>query len=231
MPRTNTRTEPIVSNSSEGGAGCLHVFDMDGTLLRSTATIELARHLGHLEGGQEIEERWFQGTISDTEFWLRLLEMCKGASAADIDEAFHNAPWMAGIEETFADIRSRGEAVIVISQSPAFFVRGLERWGAHETYGSAVELGLPLSESATLLAEAKVAITESALAVRNLSVQQCVAYGDSSSDLGLFATLPHTVAVNPTPELDALAATRYVGTDIWEAYSLGRQLIAESNRE
>jgi phosphoserine phosphatase len=175
---------------------------MDGTLLRSTATIELARHLGHLEGGQEIEERWLEGTITDTEFWLRLLDMCEGASAADIDEAL-----------------------------PAFFVRGLERWGAHETYGSAVELGLPLSESATLLAETKVAITESALAIRNLSARQCVAYGDSSSDLGLFATLPHTVAVNPTPQLDALAATRYVGTDIREAYSLGRQLIDKPNRD
>jgi phosphoserine phosphatase len=232
MPQTKSESEPMVSISSEvGAARCLHVFDMDGTLLRSTATIELARHLGQLEGGQEIEELWFEGKITDTEFWLRLLDMCKGASGADIDEAFDNAPWMAGIAETFADIRSRGEAVIVISQSPAFFVRGLERWGAHETYGSAVELGRPLSDSATLLSETKVKITESALAIRNLSAQQCVAYGDSSSDLGLFATLPHTVAVNPTPELEALAATRYVGTDIREAYSLGRQLIAKPDRE
>jgi len=229
MPPTKSESEPMVNDSSEvGAARGLHVFDMDGTLLRSTATIELARHLGHLEGGQEIEELWFEGKITDTEFWLRLLDMCQGATAADIDEAFDNSPWMAGIAETFADIRSRGEAVIVISQSPAFFVRGLERWGAHETYGSDVELGLPLSESATLLAETKVAITESALAIRNLSAQQCVAYGDSSSDLGLFATLPHTVAVNPTPALEALAATRYVGVDIREAYALGRQLISRT---
>lgn len=221
-----------MSTSSEVGAPrCLHVFDMDGTLLRSTATIELARHLGQLDEGQEIEERWLHGRITDTEFWLRLLDICKGASSADLDGAFEAAPWMAGIAETFADIRSRGEAVIVISQSPAFFVRGLERWGAHETYGSAVELDSPLSASATLLPEAKVAITESALAVRNLSARECVAYGDSSSDLGLFAALPHTVAVNPTPQLEALAAARYVGTDIREAYSLGRQLIANSTTE
>jgi phosphoserine phosphatase len=232
LPQTKSGTEPAVSIPGEvGAARCLHVFDMDGTLLRSTATIELARHLGQLEGGQEIEELWFEGKITDTDFWLRLLDMCKGATAADIDEAFDNAPWMAGIAETFADIRSRGEAVIVISQSPAFFVRGLQRWGAHETYGSAVELGLPLSDFATLLGETKVTITESALAIRNLSAQECVAYGDSSSDLSLFATLPHTVGVNPTPELGALAATQYVGTDIREAYSLGRQLIAKSDRE
>ena len=60
-----------------------------------------------------------------------------------------------------------------------------------------------------------------------MSAHECVAYGDSSSDLGLFATLPHTVGVNPTPELGALAAARYVGTDIREAYALGRQLIKQ----
>jgi hypothetical protein len=32
---------------------------------------------------------------------------------------------------------------------------------------------------------------------------------------------------SPTPELEALAATRYVGADIREAYWLGRQLIEQ----
>ena len=41
----------ITPNALPNGSR-LHVFDMDGTLLRSTATIELARHLGHLDRGQ-----------------------------------------------------------------------------------------------------------------------------------------------------------------------------------
>ncbi|AIJ24734.1 MULTISPECIES: HAD family hydrolase [Amycolatopsis methanolica group] len=203
---------------------------MDGTLLRSTATIELARQMGQLEAGQEIEKAWGEGTISDTDFWLKLLDICKDASPADFDDAFRNSPWMDGVAETFEDIRSRGEDVIVISQSPTFFVRGLEVWGANETYGSAVELGSPLKSSATLLPEAKVAITQSALAARNLSPDECVVYGDSSSDVALFTTYPHSVAVNPTPVLAPLAAKTYLGSDIREAHAMGRQLIATSTR-
>lgn len=213
---------------SEGRS--LHVFDMDGTLLRSTATIELARQLGRFDQGQELEERWRTGRITDTDFWLQLLEWCAGADDDDFDEAFFNAPWMSGILETFEDIRDRGESVIVISQSPAFFVRGLQRWGAHETHGSAVEVGRPLSKSATLLPEAKVTITEAAIASRGLHVRQVVAYGDSTSDVSLFARLPFTVGVNATPELQSLAATQYSGTDIRDAYEMGRQMLSTFER-
>jgi phosphoserine phosphatase len=209
----------------------LHVFDMDGTLLRGTATIELARKMGQLEVGQEIERRWFNGTISDNDFWLQLLKICEKATAADLQDAFENAPWMDGIAQTFADINARGEAAIVISQSPAFFVRGLELWGASESYGSTVEVGEPLLMAATLMPMVKVSITGSSLAARNLSPNACVVYGDSSSDLELFRNFPNSVAVNATPALASLAATRYVGTDIREAYALGRELLARTTRK
>jgi len=119
--------------------------------------------------------------------------------------------------------------VIVISQSPTFFVQRLELWGAHETYGSAVEPGMPLSASATLMPDTQVAITLAALAARGLSANDCVVYGDSTSDMGLFTSFSRTVAVNATPTLAALAATQYVGTDIREAYAMGRRLIGLAN--
>ena len=212
-------TAPFAAN------GCLHVFDMDGTLLRSSASIELARQLGRLEEGLEIERLWHEGNISDTDFWTRLLGICQHASVADFDAAFHNSPWMDGIAEAFADIRSRGEAVIVISQSPAFFVRRLELWGAHKTYGSAVEPGMPLTATATLLPETKVEIARGALTARGLGADDCVVYGDSTSDLALFTVFPRSVAVNAAPSLTALAARHYVGSDIRGAYALGRHLI------
>lgn len=209
----------------------LHVFDMDGTLLRGTATIELARQMGQLEAGEEIERQWFEGTISDNDFWRRLLEICADATADNLQDAFESAPWMDGIAQTFADISARGEVAIVISQSPTFFVRGLERWGAAETYGSTVEVGRPLGNSATLMPAVKVTIAGSALAARNLSPDDCVVYGDSSSDVELFRTFPNSVAVNPTPTLASLAAAKYVGTDILEAYALGRQLISRTTEK
>lgn len=211
--------------------GCLHVFDMDGTLLRSTATVELARQMGRLEDGLEIEKLWHDGDIADTDFWRRLIGICEDATVADFDAAFHNSPWMDGIAEAFCDIQSRGEAVIVISQSPTFFVRRLELWGAHETYGSAVDPGVPVSASATLMPETKVAITQAALAARGLGANDCVIYGDSTSDIKLFTSFSRTVAVNATPTLAALATTQYVGTDIREAYAMGRQLIGTADRK
>ena len=218
-------------NEHSTTASRLHVFDLDGTLLRGTATIELARQMGRLEAGEEIERRWVEGTISDNDFWLQLLEICQGASAADLQGAFENATWMDGIAQVFADIKAQGEEAIVISQSPTFFVRGLELWGASETYGSTVEVGQPLGKSATLMPMVKVTITCSALAARDLRPTDCVVYGDSSSDIELFRTFPNSVAVNATPVLASLAATSYVGTDIREAYALGRQLICRTTRQ
>lgn len=218
-------------NALSPTASRLHVFDMDGTLLRGTATIELTRQLGRLEVGEKIERQWGEGSISDNDFWLTLLEICENASEDDLKAAFDNAPWMDGIEQTFADIKSRGEDVIVISQSPTFFVKGLEILGAAETHGSAVEVGQPLGNSATLMPMVKVTITSSALAARDLSPSDCVVYGDSSSDMELFRAFPNSVAVNATPALAALAATSYVGTDIREAYALGRQLISKTTRQ
>ena len=211
---------------ANGSGRVLHVFDMDGTLLSGAAVIVLARHFDKLDLGEDVEARYLAGAVSDTEFWQTLLDICGAASEADLDAAFHAAPWMRGVAETFADIRARGEIAIVISQSPTFFVRRLEAWGAHETYGSRVEIGVPLADDATLTVDAKVAITEAALARYDLSPEECVAYGDSGSDVGLFRWLPHTVAVNAAPAITELAAAHYTGTDLAEAYALGRALLA-----
>ena len=205
----------------------LHVFDMDGTLLRGAATIELARHFGKPTVGQDIESRWLAGSISDQEFWQILLDICAEATEADLDAAFQSACWMTGIVDVFTDIRARDEIAIVITQSPAFFARRLQRWGASETYGSDVEVGRPLPPSATLLPEDKVRITKDVLGRHRLTEHACVAYGDSSSDLDLFAWLPHAVAVNPSPAVAELASASYVGTDLREAYSIGRGLLSD----
>lgn len=204
----------------------LHVFDMDGTLLRGAAALELTRHFGDPETGHAIEARWIAGDISDDEFWQTLLDVCGDASADEVDAAFRGAAWMTGVAETFADIRARGEIAIVVSQSPHFFVRRLEGWGAHETFGTDLELGRPLRPGVTLSAAAKVEITDAVRARYGIAEADCVAYGDSRSDLALFARLRHTVAVNATPAIVELAAAAYEGTDIREAYALGRELLA-----
>ncbi len=208
----------------------LHVFDMDGTLLKGAAALDLSRYFGKLDEGLDIENRWAAGQITDTEFWSTLLAICDGATETELDAAFEQAEWLDGVVATFEDIRRRGETVIVISQSPAFFVDRLRQWGAHETYGSDVVIGEPLSEDATLSPQEKVKITEAALDRLALSPEDCVAYGDSSSDIELFGWLRNTVAVNASPVVAELASVEYQGDDLRAAYELGRGLFGARSR-
>lgn len=208
----------------------LHVFDMDGTLLKGAAALDLSRYFGKLDEGFDIENRWAAGQITDTEFWSTLLAICDGATEAELDAAFEQAQWLDGVVATFEDIRRRDETVIVISQSPAFFVNRLRQWGAHETYGSDVVIGEPLAEDATLSPKEKVTITKAALERLSLSPDDCVAYGDSSSDIELFGWLENTVAVNASPAVAELASVQYRGDDLRAAYELGRGLFGAPSR-
>ncbi|BBX62231.1 hypothetical protein MSAS_14050 [Mycobacterium saskatchewanense] len=203
----------------------LHVFDMDGTLLMGAAVVELSRYVGRFAEAMEIEEAYLRGEIDEIPFWSRALELWHDVTEDQVDRAFDAAMWMHGVREVFDDIHRRGERSIVISQSPHFFVRRLERWGAHATFGSNIRIGETVAPNSTLLAEDKVSITRGILALWGLSATDCIAYGDSRSDVALFSWLPNTVGVNAREPLTDLAARSYVGNDLREAYGLGRSLV------
>ncbi|GEL24281.1 hypothetical protein PSU4_32350 [Pseudonocardia sulfidoxydans NBRC 16205] len=205
----------------------LHVFDMDGTLLRGAGSVELARHLGTFEAADRIERAWGRGEITDVQFWERMLPLWADVSEEEIDAAFAASAWIDGVREVFADITERGEHVAVISQSPHFFVRRLEAWGAHRTFGSDV---VPLREARKehlLTLQHKVDITLRLLDELGLDETDAVAYGDSTSDTLLFAHLTHTVGVNCSEVLRRHAAVCFEGDDIRGAYALGRRLLEQ----
>jgi phosphoserine phosphatase len=203
----------------------LHVFDMDGTLLRGAASVELARHLGTFEPADRIERAWVRGEISDVGFWEAMLPLWADVSEAEIDDAFAAAAWIGGVREVFDDIIGRGEHIAVISQSPHFFVRRLEGWGAHRTFGSQVVPGGPTTQDLLLTLQHKVDITLGLLEELGLDEERCVAYGDSTSDTLLFDRLPYTVGVNCNEVLRERATVCFDGQDLREAYALGRSLL------
>ncbi|MGD9530337.1 HAD family hydrolase [Pseudonocardia sp.] len=204
----------------------LHIFDMDGTLLRGAASVELCRHLGRLDEADDVEQAWVRGEITDVQFWDRMLPLWDGMTDADVETAFLASPWIDGVADVFADIVGRGEHSVVISQSPLFFVRLLTRWGAGAAYGAGVRPGDRSSTRLLVTADDKVRISEELMARHGLGTGDCVAYGDSTSDIGLFGRLPHTVAVNATARLGRIAARAYRGDDLREAYAMGRMLLA-----
>ncbi len=207
----------------------LHVFDMDGTLLCGSSVEEISRYLGCFDEAYAFEQAYLKGEVADVDgplWWRQVLDLWAGASELELDAAFENAPWMHRIPDVFADIASRGERSVVISQSPLFIVRRLERWGAESTFATTVERGVPCSHEQILSSQDKVEITMRLLATFGLAASDCVAYGDSSSDVELFRVLDQTVGINADSVIRSLAAETYDGGDLWDAYQVGRSLLA-----
>ncbi|MFF6885661.1 HAD family hydrolase [Streptomyces sp. NPDC012421] len=211
-------------------ARLLHVFDMDGTLLRDTsASLEIASRLGCLAELRSLEADFAAGTLDTRGFAAALHGLWGALTPEVVADAFDGAPWIGGLADVLADIRSRGDRAVVVTLSPDFFADRLRGLGVDAVVAS----GFPPPPFRTapdpariLVPEDKVTAVDRLRASFGLDRDSCVAYGDSGSDVPLFSVLRHTVAVNAGPGLRALARAGYDGDDLRAAYALGRELRA-----
>lgn len=210
----------------------LHIFDMDGTLLRdSTAGLEISRRLDQLAALQRLEYRFAAGEITAADFAVAIHELWHELTDDIVADVATHAPWMDGIDDVCADIAARGETSMLITMSPDFFARHLGDRGIDVVHASAFP-PLPFTSAVDpdgiLNPADKVRIAETERTRRQLPAEACVAYGDSLSDGPLFAALRNTVAVNADPRLEASARVAYRGGDLREAYAEGRRLLEEN---
>jgi phosphoserine phosphatase len=202
----------------------LHVFDMDGTLMKGSACLHISDHVGKLPEVDEIEEAWSRGEVGHVEFWERCLPLWGQISDADVDEIFAKSPWQKNVQKVFHDIAARGEYSAVITLSPMFFVNRLLRWGATTAHGAGVFGGETPDPKLVLTPDSKVEIVRRLMQEYGVARSDCIAYGDSSSDVPLFKVLSNTVAINGSEAIKKLSAASYDGDDIWEAYLMGRAI-------
>ena len=196
-------------------------------MLKGSACLEISRTVGALAETLAIEDTWSKGEISDNEFWVRCLPLWKDLTDEQIDQAFAESQWLNGVQSVFADIKSRNEKSAVISQSPLFFVERLHAWGVNFVYGSLVTPGNSAGAERLMTSRDKLDITGRLLSELGLSHDDCIAYGDSMSDLDLFKSLPNTVAVNARKPIRELARVCYEGPSMWSGYSAGRKLLED----
>jgi phosphoserine phosphatase len=115
----------------------LHVFDMDGTLLRgTTASLQIAQNLGSTEELVELEAQFAAGEIDTRGFAAAIHALWRDLTPSSVADAFAAAPWLTGIREVCADIRERGERSMVITMSPDFFARRLLELGFDDVIAS-----------------------------------------------------------------------------------------------
>lgn len=202
----------------------LHIFDMDGTILEGSACVHISDHLGCLNEIRVIEEAWGRGEVGHVEFYELCLPLWSELSADDVTTVFDRSPWRKNVSTVFKDISARGEFSAVITLSPMFFAERLLNWGAGSAHGAEIGPGRVLDPTLVLTPEDKVRIVRQLLEQYGLNDAECVAYGDSASDIPLFEMLPKTVAINGSARLKAIASAHYDGDDIWQAYQLGRGL-------
>ncbi|MBO1336759.1 HAD family phosphatase [Streptomyces sp. VRA16 Mangrove soil] len=204
----------------------LHLFDLDGTLLPgTTAPVQISRQLGLEAEALALDAEIGAQRIGPPEYALRIHALWSRLQDAHVEAAFEGAPWLGGIRETWARIREGGDYCAVISLSPSFFVERLTAWGAHAAYGSrfpAVPFTEPVDPAGVLSAAAKVKIADRLCEELGVGRQDCIAYGDSQSDVELFGAVPVSVAVNADHHVAGLATHSYRGSDLRQAYELVR---------
>jgi phosphoserine phosphatase len=207
----------------------LHVFDMDGTLLRGSAAAQIAGLLGCVEELAALDARLFTGDIDTRGFAVTVHTMWQALTPDLVAAAFAASPWLSGIREVCADIRERGERSAVITMSPDFFASGLLDLGFDAVEASRFPVPpfrAPIDPAGILTPADKVTIVERLRGRYGIPRERCVAYGDSVSDVPLFKHLAATVAVNADHHLAGIAAASYHGDDIGEAYEIGRSVLA-----
>ncbi|MGZ4176029.1 MAG: HAD family hydrolase [Solirubrobacteraceae bacterium] len=206
----------------------LHVFDMDGTLLRGTsASIEISRRIGRLEPLADLERGFAAEEITAADFALEMRVLWADLTAELVAEVVADAPWIDGIEDVCCDIAARGERSMLITMSPNFFAEHLGARGIDVVRASRfppLPFAAGVDPDGILNPADKVRLAEEERAALGLPRSACVAYGDSMSDIPLFAVLENTVAVNADAALEQAARVAYRGEDLREAYARGRKL-------
>jgi len=203
-----------------------HIFDMDGTLVRSTsAPVLVAAALGRGDSLFELERRFATGAATATDFARALHQMWGVVPAEVARRAFMSAPLIENVREVLQDIRLRGEVACLITMSPDYFAEQFLEFGFDAVFASrfprSAEMGL--DEGAILNPEDKPLLAGRFCAEHGLRLRDAVAYGDSMSDVFLFGEVGLRVSVNGDHHVAELADVAVEGSDLMLAYRAARE--------
>ncbi len=221
-------------------------FDLDGTLIRGSANIPFAAAAFKI--GMVSKRQLFQDFRHGVSFMLRgatdersaqvrerILAAVAGfpqVEVAKLGDAFMDKlvdSTRPAMREVLDEHGRQGHDRIVLSASPTEIVsRFADESGLELGIGTTSEVDEEGRYTGKLAGpfcykEGKVEVMEQLVAERGYDLSQCWAYSDSISDQPMLEAVGHPVAVNPEPELRAMATER--GWEIIETSSVPREHI------
>lgn len=201
----------------------LFIFDMDGTLLPgTTGMLQIAQIMGHTDQLQQLETQYITQQIDSLQFALNIFHLWENLSPKDVEAAFTKTPKLNNIKEALKKINERGDISCLITTAPHFFAHHFHNYGFDHIFASKPFnlIERKFSPYDVLHAKDKPHIARQLCETLHLPFQESVAFGDSVSDIPLFQTLEHTVAVNGDMSIKTQAKFHYEGFDLLEALDI-----------
>jgi phosphoserine phosphatase len=194
---------------------------MDGTLVRSTsAPVLVAAALGRDDSLVELEHRFATGAATAVDFARALHEMWGVVPPEVARRAFMSAPLIENVREVLEDIHRRSEVACLITMSPDYFAEQFLEFGFDAVFASRFprSADVALDVGAILNPEDKPRLAARFCEAHRVQLGDAVAYGDSMSDVFLFAEVGLRVSVNGDHHLAELADIAVEGSDLMLAY-------------
>jgi len=207
------------------------VFDIDGTIFRSSLLIELVERLiqkglfpEETRKAYEKEEREWLDRKSDYEAYITRVvqvfaEQSKGLSyeetnyiAGEIIEEKKNRVYRY-TRDLIKELKSQGYYMLAISHSPKLIVDGFGyEMGFDKVYGTIYEVGPNECFTGTIedqdLIFNKAAVLQRAIRKENLTLAGSVGVGDTESDIAMLEMVERPIAFNPNAKLHKHAKIR-----------------------
>jgi phosphoserine phosphatase len=197
----------------------LVAFDLDGTLVRIwSAWSWIHRLLGSVEAAKPNADLYYAGKIDYIEWANRDVELWHGVPLQRIEDAIEKGlVFIPNTRNLIKTLHGYGLKTAIISSGLSIFASRAKN-----------ALDMDFSRANTLITdeEGRICGVEVHVAFDNkdqvmseiaqnlgLSLDQCVAVGDSRNDIPMFQIAGFSVAFNPTNEEVAQAATRVIKSE------------------
>jgi HAD superfamily hydrolase (TIGR01490 family) len=196
------------------------VFDIDGTIFRSSLVLELVEKLIEHDifpvearlNYEKAQEEWENRKGEYSIFIRKVVESFAkhvkgkpyGAVADAAGEVIEQKKWRTYqyTRDMLKDLKSEGYYLLGISHSPKFIVDGFGyEWGFDKTYGTFYDTGAGNHFTGEIVDEHvimnKSAILKRAIEKNNLTLDRSVGVGDTESDISMLDMVETPIAFNP----------------------------------